>query len=202
MQVSKIIIIEDEFFAATHLSKLVTALGFEVVNIYYSGEDFFSETDWNFDAAIVDIFLAEDLTGIEVAKELNKKKKPFIFLTANQDSETLKNAIGLAPSAYLTKPFKENDVEAALTILSQQSSQKEVNPYFVFLQQNKYSNAPFTLKEIEVMQCVYEGLTNSQISDKLFVSLSTIKTHISNIFQKFNIKSRSDLKTLISKVIR
>lgn len=118
MPSTRIIIIEDEFFAADHLSDLVTELGHEVVGVFHSGEDFLEQTDWSYDAAIVDIFLSEKLNGLDVAARMKERNKPFIFLTANQDEATLKNAARLAPKAYISKPFKSNDVAAALQIIN------------------------------------------------------------------------------------
>lgn len=115
---AKVIIIEDEFFAAAHLKDLVNSLGFWVVDVYHSGEDFLKSTTWNFDAAIIDIFLSEKLTGLDVAARLKERHKPFVFLTANQDSNTLKEAARLQPVAYISKPFKTNDVTAALEIIT------------------------------------------------------------------------------------
>jgi two-component system response regulator LytT len=117
MEKAKIIIIEDEFFAAAHLKELVSALGLCVVNTYHSGEDFLKETDWNFDAAIVDIFLSGKLTGLDIAQKMKERKKPFVFLTANRDNHTLKEAARLGPAAYISKPFQPNDVTAALEII-------------------------------------------------------------------------------------
>lgn len=124
MSKSKIIIIEDEFFAANHLSDLVTSLGFLVVGIYHSGEEFLQETDWTFDAAIVDIFLSKKMTGLDVAEQLKERQKSFIFLTANQDSKTLREAARLSPKAYISKPFKANDIVASLEIISHNLSPK------------------------------------------------------------------------------
>jgi DNA-binding LytR/AlgR family response regulator len=121
---SRIIIIEDEFFAANHLSELVSSLGFLVVGVYHSGEEFLQKTDWKFDAAFLDIFLSKKMTGLDVAEDLNKRKKPFIFLTANQDSRTLKEAAHLSPKAYISKPFKTIDIVAALEIISHNLSPK------------------------------------------------------------------------------
>lgn len=121
---SKIIIIEDEFFAANHISDLVTSLGFWVVGVYHSGEEFLKQTDWDFDAAIVDIFLSKKMTGIDVAEYLKERQKPFIFLTANQETKTLKAAAHLSPKAYISKPFKPNDIVAALEIISHNLSPK------------------------------------------------------------------------------
>lgn len=124
MSKTRIIIIEDEFFAANHLSDLITSLGFWVVGVYHSGEDFLQQTDWRFDAAVVDIFLSEEMSGLQVAEHLNERHKPFIFLTANQDTRTLKDAARLSPMAYITKPFKPMDVSAALQIISMQMAPK------------------------------------------------------------------------------
>ncbi len=118
MSKTRVIIIEDEFFAATHLKELVRSLDYWVVGVYHSGEDFLEKTDWRFDAAIVDIFLSENMSGLDVAEHLKERQKFFVFLTANQDSATLKTAARLAPAAYISKPFKPNDVAAALEIIS------------------------------------------------------------------------------------
>lgn len=113
----KAVIIEDEFFVAHQLSDLITGLGCEVTGIYHSGEAFLRETDWRFDIALVDIFLSDVLTGIDVGKELSKKNIPFLFLTANQDEQTLRDAARLNPRTYLTKPYQKTDVIAAFEII-------------------------------------------------------------------------------------
>lgn len=117
MQKIKIAIIEDEFFAANELKDLVSDYGFEVLEMHHSAEEFLSKTKWEFDAAIVDIFLSQQLTGIDVARALHERRKPFIFLTANQDHATMKQAAMLSPQTYISKPFKPNDVIATLRIL-------------------------------------------------------------------------------------
>lgn len=118
MNKTRVVIIEDEFFAAAHLEDLLTTLGYEVCGVFYSGEDFLKHTGWDFDTAIVDIFLSGSITGLDIAEKLNGRLKPFIFLTANQDSQTLKAAARLTPKAYISKPFQQNDVQAALEIIA------------------------------------------------------------------------------------
>ena len=112
------VIIEDEFFAASHLQTLITSLGYQVDAVYYNAEDFLRKTNWQFDAAIVDIFLSGALTGLHIAEKLSERQKPFVFLTANQDAATLKQAARLGPRAYLSKPFQPNDVQAALEMIA------------------------------------------------------------------------------------
>ncbi|WP_286416405.1 7TM diverse intracellular signaling domain-containing protein [Myroides odoratimimus] len=53
-----------------------------------------------------------------------------------------------------------------------------------------------TSREIEVLECLWQGLSNNQISEKLFISLSTTKYHVSNLYTKLEIKSRTHIQQL------
>ncbi|TDE15461.1 response regulator transcription factor [Dyadobacter psychrotolerans] len=46
-------------------------------------------------------------------------------------------------------------------------------------------------RELEVLQLIAEGLSNQQIAERLFLSLNTIKTHSSRLFEKMEVKSRT-----------
>ncbi len=46
-------------------------------------------------------------------------------------------------------------------------------------------------REVEVLELLAQGFSNQEIADKLFVSLNTAKTHISNIYTKLNVKRRT-----------
>jgi DNA-binding NarL/FixJ family response regulator len=48
-----------------------------------------------------------------------------------------------------------------------------------------------SVREIEVLQLMAKGLSNQQIADRLFVSLSTVKTHCSSIYVKLDVKRRT-----------
>ena len=196
---SKIIIIEDELFVQLHLTKVLKSLGYKVVATYHSTEDFLEDTNWDFDLALVDVFLSDKLTGIDAAKEIRKKQKPFIFLTANQDSETILEAAKLAPTAYLTKPFIEAEIEAALTILKLKTSSSTSDPFYIFLKNNDYTNFPLTLREVDVLKLLMLESKNSTMAKKLFISESTLKTHIRNIYKKFNISRKIELVDLIKR---
>ena len=47
-----------------------------------------------------------------------------------------------------------------------------------------------TAREYEVLQLLKQGYSNAEIADHLFLSLSTVKTHVSNLFSKMNVKNR------------
>lgn len=46
-------------------------------------------------------------------------------------------------------------------------------------------------RELEVLGLISEGLSNEEIAEKLFISLNTIKTHTSNLFEKMEVKRRT-----------
>jgi DNA-binding NarL/FixJ family response regulator len=190
---SRVIIIEDEMFVLIHLKKIVSSLGYTVVDTYYNAEDFLFETNWNFDVAIVDILLSGKLTGLDIAKSLRKKHKPFIFLTANQDSFTIKEAAKLGPAAYLSKPFQNAEIEAALTILKLKIKPNNVDPFFIFLSQNDHTSIPLTIREVDVLKILTHNTSNDIIAEKLFISKNTVKTHLRNLYLKFEIHNKEEL---------
>jgi DNA-binding NarL/FixJ family response regulator len=51
----------------------------------------------------------------------------------------------------------------------------------------------FTKRELEIMKYICEGFTDKEISISLFISLSTVKFHVTNIFKKANVKNRTQL---------
>jgi len=52
---------------------------------------------------------------------------------------------------------------------------------------------PLTTREREIVTLVARGLRNSEVAARLFISVVTVKTHLSNVFQKLGIRDRSDL---------
>nr|MBP6568782.1 winged helix-turn-helix transcriptional regulator [Saprospiraceae bacterium] len=46
-------------------------------------------------------------------------------------------------------------------------------------------------RELEVLGLISDGLSNEEIAEKLFISLNTIKTHTSNLFEKLEVKRRT-----------
>lgn len=61
---------------------------------------------------------------------------------------------------------------------------------FVF-NETTFNELGLSKRELEVLQLMAIGLSNQEIADRLFVSLNTIKTHISRMFEKMNVKRRT-----------
>lgn len=56
-------------------------------------------------------------------------------------------------------------------------------------------------REKEVLSCIADGNTNKEISQKLFISVSTVKTHIINIYSKLHIKNRAEAVNAARKIL-
>ena len=80
---------------------------------------------------------------------------------------------------------------------------KIIKPKVTVVEKEVYLNTPFSInkkelellnlskRELEVLQLMSEGLSNKEIADRLYVSLSTIKTHSNNLFDKMNVERRT-----------
>lgn len=55
-----------------------------------------------------------------------------------------------------------------------------------------------TKQEQTILELILENKSNKDIADSLFISVSTVKTHINNIYKKFQVRSRDEIKTLFS----
>ena len=114
---ARILIVEDEGLIALHIEEMLTNAGFEVPELFPSGEDAIAylATAPPPDIILMDIGLAGPMNGIQAARLIREKADiPVIFLTAYNDRHHLREAAEVSPYGYLTKPFTAKDLVAAL----------------------------------------------------------------------------------------
>lgn len=92
-------------------------------------------------------------------------------------------ALGIWLALKLTKPKVE-------TVVIEKSVYKGAMPDFK-INQKEVDKLNLSSRELEVLQLMAQGLSNQEISEQLFVSLNTIKTHSSKIFEKMEAKRRT-----------
>lgn len=69
--------------------------------------------------------------------------------------------------------------------------EKEVMVQPPVANETELNNPGISKRELEVLQLMAEGLSNQEIAGRLYVSLNTIKTHSSRIFEKLDVKRRT-----------
>lgn len=75
--------------------------------------------------------------------------------------------------------------------LNKKSLQNEKPPSKPVLNDRKIESLDISPREYEVLMEIASGLSNKEIAEKLFLSESTIKTHVSNLLVKLNAKRRT-----------
>ena len=78
--------------------------------------------------------------------------------------------------------------------------EKEVYLTDFNLNEEEIKRLNLSKRELEVLQLMAEGLSNQEIAEKLFVSLNTIKTHSAQIFEKMEVKRRTQAVDLGKKL--
>lgn len=112
----KVVIVEDDFIVADHLRLMLEKHDVQVIDVAESYETAVKLIPQKPDLFFVDIRLTGVKTGIDLAHQLNKSNLDFIYLTANNEMSTLKEAAKTSPLTYITKPYKEGDILAMLEI--------------------------------------------------------------------------------------
>ena len=156
------------------------------------------------DVAIVDISLP-GINGIELTKKLKKTlpETEVLILSMHSDAYFAVNAFKNGAKGYI---LKEDSFNLLIdTIKNVANGNIAVSPSisaFILSKttynQEKSSNGTgidnlLTEREIEVLQMIAEGYTNTQIAEKLFISSGTVDTHRKNIMKKLNIHNVSGL---------
>lgn len=193
----RILIVEDEPVIAENISMYLDNADFEVSGIAYDSLEAKDQLITNTpDAAILDVNLESGEDGIDIAGYINEKfQLPFLFLTSYSDKETLERAKKVKPSGYIVKPFNEKTLLASLEIaISNFTAEKNHSlPPLNLEKINNYLLSPVSEREYELVQLLYEGITNTQIAEKLFISVNTVKTHLKSIYLKLDAGTRIEV---------
>lgn len=91
--------------------------------------------------------------------------------------------LGIWLAIKLTKPKVEKVIEEKIVYVKN-------NTDFIF-NETALQQSGISRRELEVLQLMAEGCSNQEIADRLFVSLSTVKTHTSSLFEKLDVRRRT-----------
>ncbi len=192
----RVLIVEDEPLIAADIAACLKKNDYFVTGICYSKEQGEKELFENLpDIVLLDINLKKGEEGIELARKINAAYKiPFVFLTSYSDKQTLRLAKSAEPSGYIVKPFSCGGLYAALEVaIYNYAQQHKISfPELNLPAINKNLASGLSDREFEVLQLIYDGFTNQQIAEKIFVSVNTIKKHINNAYLKLDSATRTN----------
>jgi NarL family two-component system response regulator LiaR len=171
----------------------------QVIGEAISGEEALKlAADLSPDVIIMDINLP-GMNGVETTAMIkaDNPEARILVLTMYTHDEYLMSALKAGADGYLLKDAPSEHVVDAIkaayrgeSMITPRMTKKLVN---IHLQQTqvKRDESNLTDREQEVLIGLVEGLSNKEIADKLFISDKTVKIHVSKIFKKLEVKSRS-----------
>jgi two-component system, NarL family, response regulator NreC len=155
------------------------------------------------DVVVMDVAMPI-LNGIEAARQITSKLPgaAVVFLSMHGDESYVLRALKAGARAYLLKDSAEYDLIQAVKAVSEGKaffspaiSKMLVEDYMRQLQERGIEDSfeLLTTREREVLQLLAEGKNNKDVAALLNLSLYTVETHRSNIFQKLNLHSQAEL---------
>jgi two-component system response regulator LytT len=153
------VIVEDEVIVADHLSMLLKSEGIEVLAIASDLDGALKSIDLQPDFYFLDIRLDNNESGLEFGSTLNEKNIPFIYITANNEDEVLKKAVETQPQHYITKPFKDRDVIAAIQIAKIKAAKESI-----IMMQTLKGREPIKLNGL--LYCEVDGVYSTCVTEQ------------------------------------
>jgi DNA-binding NarL/FixJ family response regulator len=193
----RVLIIEDDPEIRSSFAMIVdSSQKFTVVNSYGNCEDAIKHINTDKpDIVLMDVELPGGMNGIKGTKII-KDKSPnsdIIMVTVYEDSEMVYEALKSGASGYITKSANYMELLSALEEITKGGAPMSSKIARMVIDNFHLNpNTPLTKRETEILQLISEGKTYTQISEELFISKETSKTHIKNIYSKLQVRSKSE----------
>lgn len=171
----------------------------EVVCEVYNGEDCLEKIKIeNPDVIIIGINIPKK-NGIEVLKELRKRKSDVkvIFLTNHDEIEYINYIMENGANGYLIKDVDSSELlDAVYSVVRgeryiQKNIESKFNSYKELLNSDRNKIVQLTTRELEVLKKLTVGMLNKEIATNLNISERTVKNHIFSIFKKIEVTDRT-----------
>ena len=183
----KVLIVDDHAVVRHGLKSAVESHGHVVVAVAGSINEaraFMAQT--NPDAIIVDINLP-DGSGFDLVSWARKVSPAtaIVVLTLNDGADYVRAAKSAGANAFVVKNAPLSDLLAAIDFsISSPSAFSSKNILIAGV------DSGLTAREIDVLQSISHGSSNAAIATNLFISVPTVKSHVSSILRKLNADNR------------
>jgi DNA-binding NarL/FixJ family response regulator len=136
--------------------------------------------------------------GVETVTELRQGSDArILMLTISKNDEDLFGAISAGADGYLLKNVTPDElfkairnVQSGLSVLAPDVTRQVLRA--VSLEQVGAADRGLSSRELEVLKCLAQGKTTAQISNELFISDNTVKTHVRHILEKLEASNRAE----------
>ncbi len=191
---TRVVIIEDHTLVRQSLVKTLEAEeGFEVVGQAGRGDDGLELIrQQKPELAILDITMPGG-NGLEIAAKLRQAAPDvrFLFLTMHEDDASISRAIGIGADGYVLKTASTDELLQAVKAVAEGGSylSPAIARRVIDLAGGKRSGSGsrLTERELEILRLLSEGNRPAEVAAKLFVSIKTVKNHLTSIYSKLGV---------------
>lgn len=197
MKPIRVLICDDHFMVRQGLSNYFDMQDdFEVVGAATNGREAVSMARFQQpDVVLMDLIMPE-LDGLGALEALKGDDLKVIILTSFLDADKALACIEAGAMGFLTKDIQPADLIDAIRAVHRGEPRlhPEVTKRLMF--RAVHPSAPagkeaLTARELDVLRCLAHGMTNREIAEKLVISETTVKTHISSILGKLRLTDRT-----------
>lgn len=146
------------------------------------------------DVILLDLNMPQ-LDGISFLRKMKQLQRatPCIVLTTYKDENLLVEAVKLGVHSYLLKDAGRDVIFETIrqTMKGDKSFPAEIEQLLAEARLKQRSPMTLTSKEIMIVKALGEGKKNSEIAAMLFVSERTVKSYLTVIYEKLNVKTRA-----------
>lgn len=192
----KILIVEDHPIVVEGLQKLIQEkLNCQSCEIANTGNECMSAIQKSTpDLILMDINLP-DISGIELCKKV-KQNFPGIkvlALSSFKEKSYIQKMVENGASGYLLKNANPEEIIIGVHAVLDGQMYFDDEAEKIMTEQDNVNEILLTRREKEVLNMIAEGYTNSEIADKLFISVSTVDSHRKNMLMKMEVKNTAAL---------
>ncbi|MEO1772775.1 MULTISPECIES: response regulator transcription factor [Enterococcus] len=170
----------------------------EVVGEAENGEEGYDKAlNLRPDVILMDLVM-EVMDGIESTKKIlnDWPEAKILIVTSFIDDEKVYPAIEAGASGYLLKTSTAHEIADAIraTYKGERVLEPEVTTKMMEQLSNRNRHVlheELTNREQEILLLIAQGMSNQEIADELFITLKTVKTHVSNILAKLEVEDRT-----------
>ena len=186
-----IAVIDDHPVFRQGLAQAVTADDMTVTLTAASVEDFDAHVGVVPAVVILDLGLP-GLRGGQAVEHLCARGMKVLVVSAQGERDSVVDAMGAGASGYLTKSSEPNEITAAVRAIA--GGQTYISPTLAsyLLQSSKGSSAlDLSKREIELLKWLAKGLTDVEIGERMFISVSGVRGHLDRIRDKTGVRRRT-----------
>jgi len=186
----KLLICEDHALFRDGLKLLITQhnSAFEVMEAASMAEVFQQLDCHDFSLILLDLNMPGSKGVATLSEVCRRTGAPVVVVSADESSETIQMAAKQGIAGYLPK---SSDSLTIISVIEKVLAGEKYFPQAVLQETKLTGEVPLSTRQIEIIRCLVDGLSNRQIADKLNLSEGTVRQYVTIILRTLGVDNRT-----------